>query len=427
MDNNETPLEVMQPSAIMAMEKAQIDIQIATAHQYPRSIELFKKRALSMATLDPDTADSCIYVRPVGKEQNAQGKWVEKFAEGPSVRLAEIVAVSYGNLRAAVKVVEQTERYVKCTGMAHDLESNCAMAADVIEATVTKEGKPYSERQRALVAKACAAKAIRDAIFKVVPRALCKPILEAAKKVASGADKPLDERRKKAQAWIGTLKITDDRVFAVLGVKGWSDVTAEHLVILTGLKTAMGDGDETIDSVFPPVQKEPTDKKPEATPHEKATGKKAEPPKTAQDAPKKEKAVEAPKEEKKPQDEGNAATGPDLGEDNVSFDDAKPEKAGEKPSFVPNPTDSAMVQDVRRLLHDSGKSVEQLYDALRSQQALKDGETLETMKDARLARLKNAYPAILKIINDREKGQANEQTQSTPQEAGTNEGTAQQA
>jgi len=95
MENNEdsTPLEVLAPSAIMAMEKAQIDMQIATAHQYPRSLEQFKRRALAMATLDPETAESCVYVRPVGKEQNAQGKWVDKYAEGPSIRLAEIVAV----------------------------------------------------------------------------------------------------------------------------------------------------------------------------------------------------------------------------------------------------------------------------------------------------------------------------------------------
>ena len=302
------PLEVLAPSAIMAMEKAQIDMQISTARQYPRSLELFRKRALAMATLDAETADSCIYVRNVGKEQDEVTKeWKTKYAEGPSIRLAEIVAVSFGNLRAAVKVVEQTPTYVKCTGMAHDLESNTAMSADVIESTVKSNGTPYSDRQRAVVAKACASKALRDAILKVVPRALCKPILEAAKKVASGADKPLEERRKKAQAWVQSLKIDDSRVLAALGVKGWSEVTADHLTTLTGLRTAMADQDETIDSAFPPLEKEQKTetKKPAATGHQQATTQ----------AP----AGTVQKEDKK-------------GEDNVPMDGKTPLAQAQKPA-----------------------------------------------------------------------------------------------
>ncbi len=39
---------------------------------------------------------------------------------------------------------------------------------------------------RAVVAKACLAKAWRDALFKVVPRALCKPIEAETRKLAAG-------------------------------------------------------------------------------------------------------------------------------------------------------------------------------------------------------------------------------------------------
>jgi hypothetical protein len=255
-DTDNTPMEILQPSAVHALERAAIDTQVATAHQYPRSLEIFKKRAMSMALLDEDTAESCIYCRPVGKEQNDKGQWVEKIAEGPSIRLAEIVGCSYGNLRVASRIVEQTPLYVKCEGVCHDLESNYAGKSEIMESTAKKDGTPYSPRQRTVVAKVALAKAYRDAIFKVVPRALCKPILDAAKKVASGTDKPLEERRKKVRAWVGGLKIDEARVFAVLNVKGWSDVVDEHLIILTGLKTALSDGDK-IDEVFPAIEKRP--------------------------------------------------------------------------------------------------------------------------------------------------------------------------
>lgn len=258
--NEEAPsdsLEVLMPSALEAMERAHIDVQISTAHRFPRSLEIFKKRAISMATLDEETAESCIYTRPVGKEKNERGQWVEKFAEGSSIRLAEIVAASYGNIRVAARIVEQTERYVKCEGVAHDLETNYAGKAEVIEPTVKQDGTPYSERQRALMAKVCIAKAYRDAVFKVVPKALCKTAFDAAKAICAGTGKTIEERQKRVRAWLTSIKISDERVFAALGVNGWSEIGEEKLLTLTGLKTSISDGDTKVDEAFPPIAKTP--------------------------------------------------------------------------------------------------------------------------------------------------------------------------
>jgi hypothetical protein len=243
MNDTETPnLEVLAPSAVESLERAAIDVQVSTAHAYPRSLKKFQTRALDMATIDEETAESCIYVRPVGGG---------KFAEGASIRLAEIVAASYGNLRVAARIIEQTPRFVRCEGVAHDLETNYAGKSEVIEATLKKDGTPYDERMRVVIAKACLAKAYRDAVFKVVPKALCKQVIEAAKKITNGTDKPVEERRKKAQAWVSTLKIDEKRVFTALGVQGWPEVGNDQLATLTGLKTSIADKDVTIDEAFP--------------------------------------------------------------------------------------------------------------------------------------------------------------------------------
>lgn len=241
-------IEVLPPSAILQLERAQIDGQIATAHAYPRSLDQFKKRATAMATLDLETAESCIYSRPVGGG---------KTAEGASIRMAEIVAASYGNIRVSAQIIEQTDRYVKTEGVAHDLESNYAAKSQCVEPTVTREGKPYSEGQRAVVAKACQAKAFRDAVFKVVPRALCKSIISAAEKVIRGENVPLESRVQRVRQWLRGLKVDDARVFPVLGVTGWSEVTDEHLIKLTGLKTAIAEQDSTVEDAFPIVAKSP--------------------------------------------------------------------------------------------------------------------------------------------------------------------------
>jgi hypothetical protein len=243
-------LEVLPPSAIESQTRAEIDVQIATAHRYPRSMQAFKARALDMATLDEETAASCIYSRPVGKQNGKQ-----TYAEGLSIRLAEIVGAAYGNLRVGASLIEQTERFVRARGFAHDLESNFAATSEVIESTLKRDGTPYDERMRVVVAKAALSKALRDATFKVVPRALCKPIADEARKVAIGDAKTMDARRIAVMAWIGKLGIDAERVFGALDVNGEDDIGSDQLKTLVGLRTAIKDGDVSVDEAFPRIVK----------------------------------------------------------------------------------------------------------------------------------------------------------------------------
>ena len=172
-EKNNTPSEIVVAEAVAAeivtptanalevQERASIDIQIATAHKFPRSLASFTQKATAYATVDDETAESCIYRRPVGKDKNGN----QTFAEGMSVRMAEIVAACFGNLRVACRIVERTPRHVVAQGVAHDLETNYLATSEVIESTINKYGKPYDERMQIVVAKAALAKARRDAIF----------------------------------------------------------------------------------------------------------------------------------------------------------------------------------------------------------------------------------------------------------------------
>jgi len=248
-----TGAEVLAPTAgvVERMERASIDVQIATAHQYPRSMARFKRSAMEMVTLDEETAQSCIYRRPVGKK----GNQVE-YAEGKSIRMAEIVGACYGNLRVGSMLVEaDNPKYVKARGFAHDLESNFAATSEVVESTLTKEGRPYSERMRLVVAKAALSKARRDATFQVVPCALCKALEAAARMTAIGTEATLGARRNKVLDWINKARIEAGRVWAALGVTGIEDVGLDEMETLTGLRTAIHDKDVSIDEAFPPLVK----------------------------------------------------------------------------------------------------------------------------------------------------------------------------
>ena len=297
---------VVTANALEQMERANIDIQISTALAHPRSMDKFYKRAEAMVTLDAETAQSCLYRRPVGKEG---GKMV--YAEGESIRLAEIVASSYGNIRVAGMITEMEPRHVKAMGIAHDLETNTAYKAEVVESTVNRHGVPFSERMRVVVAKAAQSKAIRDAVFRVVPKSLCKTLVNKAKEVAKGDAKTFESRRKGVVEWIKGLKIEPKRVWNAVGINGPEDITIEVLLLLAGLKTAIEEGDVTVNEAFPKPEAEQTgstaerikdhfadtDKKEPKPDKPKGRGRKAKQPKeTAPSPPPEEpKSVKCPK------------------------------------------------------------------------------------------------------------------------------------
>lgn len=272
MAQETTELELVAPSTIESLERASVDMQITTAKRYPRSLTKFKSDVLSAVTLDAEVAESCIYYRPVGKKKNEQtGQWEESYAEGPSIRMAEIVAASYGNIRAGSRTLERSERFVKAQGVCHDLEKNVYAAVEVVEATVKKDGTPYDERLRVVIEKAALAKAYRDAVFKVVPRAFLKSSLEEAKRVAAGEGASLEQRRQKVLQWLQQIRMPEARVFAALGVKGWSDIGVEQLTVITGLKTAIKDGEISTEEAFPLPDTDGMLKTEEKTPEQATT------------------------------------------------------------------------------------------------------------------------------------------------------------
>ena len=274
-------------NALEQIERASIDIQIATAKKYPRSMDKFYKRAEAMVTVDKATASSCLYSRPVGKEG---GKM--KYAEGESIRLAEIVASCFGNIRVAGRITEMEPRHVKAQGVAFDLETNTAYTAEVVESTVTRHGVPFSERMRVVVSKAAQSKAIRDAIFRIVPKSLCKPLAEKAKIVAMGDSKTFKDRRKNVVEWIKSLKIEPARVWAAIGIEGEEDIDKNILVLLAGIKTALEEGDCTINEAFPKPEAEQKGSTAERIKdHYDDPDKKVDEPKTE---PEKEKPTEKP-------------------------------------------------------------------------------------------------------------------------------------
>ena len=246
------PVNANSEHALLDLERASIDMQIATAHQFPRSLAKFKENALALVTLDEETAASCLYRRPVGRDRDGN----ETYAEGMSIRMAEIVAGCYGNLRVGTRTIESTPRYVVVQGVAHDLESNFLSTAECKESTVKRNGQPYDERMRVVIEKAAAAKARRDAIFQVVPRASAKFLETAAKNLLFCNASSITKWRTRIAAWVKTLGIEEARVWKSLGVDGADDLKQSEIETLIGIQNALKSGDTTLDEAFPLIETE---------------------------------------------------------------------------------------------------------------------------------------------------------------------------
>lgn len=242
--------------------KGEVDVQIATAKRFPRNMKLFLVKAESMATIDEETAESCFYSLPARRGGN------EKPIEGPSVRFAEIVAASWGNLRVQAQIVEDDGKFITAQGRCWDLENNVAAAVDVRRKITTKDGKRFSDDMINTTANAACSIAFRNAVMKIVPMAMARSIYIKARQVAIGDASTLVAKRGSMIEYFRKMNISAEQVCAAVSKASIEDITVEDLATLKGMATAIKDGETTVDEAFPriDVKKNQNTEKPPTTP-----------------------------------------------------------------------------------------------------------------------------------------------------------------
>ena len=235
---------------LAVLNQSEINQQIATARNWPRSIKRFRDEALQLCTLDEQTATECIYALPRKQKDKETGQWVLKTIEGPSARFAEIVNYAWGNTRAGSRVIAEEAAFVKSQGLFYDLEKNTAISYEVSRSILDSYGRRYRPDMITVTSNAASSIALRNAILKGIPKALWNPMYQAARSVVAGDVRTLSNRRVEALKAFQIFGVTPEMIYATLGVKGIEDVTIEHLVTLKGLLTALQEGDTTAEQVF---------------------------------------------------------------------------------------------------------------------------------------------------------------------------------
>jgi hypothetical protein len=231
-------------SQAIQLAAAMADKRISTARLYPRSIATFKRRAMDALSEDIETARSAEYAKPQGGG----------FVRGPSIRLAELAAMFWGNLEVEVAEPVVSDRSVSVTASAYDLQNNYRQESLATVSIIGKTGQRFPGHLIETLILATAAKAKRNAILAVIPRSYVNDLLEHAKGVATKNAPSLEETRgKMIEMFARKYKVSADQLCTLVDVRGIDDMASEHLDTIRGVWTALSEGG-TVSEFFAPQE-----------------------------------------------------------------------------------------------------------------------------------------------------------------------------
>lgn len=245
MEQEQAIQVISQADVLNAINRAEIDMQVATAKQYPRHLPTVLNQIQTYATMDVETASDCFYAL---YRKNADGS--DQVIEGLSVRMAEIIAGAWGNLRIATRIIGNDGKTITAQAVCHDLETNVAISTEVKRSILTKKGYTFSQDMQVVTGNAAAAIAFRNAVLKVIPKAVTKKVISEVQKVAQGQAMDLERQRQTLIQYFAKFNVTEQMIFDLFEIKLRDEIDKEKVMILKGLYNAIKEGTTSVQEAF---------------------------------------------------------------------------------------------------------------------------------------------------------------------------------
>jgi hypothetical protein len=238
--------EIVQ-AGIQTIAKVELDMQISTAKAYPRDVKKFIKEAIMLATIDQETAESCIYALPRGKDNGKQ-----TYLKGESVRLAEICLGAWGNIHAATRIKEKEPgaKVITAEALVWDLEKNVQVRTETQRSIVSRSGQVFTQDMQVVTGNAAASIALRNGIFKVIPKAFVKQVYNAAVNFSIGDQTKLTQKVHALFERFKKLGIQPEKILGYFNKKSADEITAEEVEEMIGIGTAIKENNLKIDQAF---------------------------------------------------------------------------------------------------------------------------------------------------------------------------------
>lgn len=231
-----------------AQERASVDVQISTAHKFPRNIKRATDNSIAVVTLSIESAKVCSYALP-----RRDNKGNEIKITGPSVQLARILAQNFQNLRVESKVTDITPTQIVSQSTCLDLENNYGVRVEVRRSIISKHGR-FNDDMITVTGNACNAIAYRNAVLAVIPKPIVDAVYNAAQSTIAGdistEQKLITRRKELLDQFTEEYGASEAEILKLVGKGAIEGIKRDEIVFLIGIKQAIKDGDTSADSVF---------------------------------------------------------------------------------------------------------------------------------------------------------------------------------
>lgn len=244
---------VAQASSSREMEE--VKGQIFMARQFPRNVFQSEQRILD-ACKRPSLAQTAIYSYPRGGTK----------VEGPSIRLAEVLAQNWGNLAFGVKELEQRAGESVAMAYAWDLETNVRQEkvftvphSRKAKGKITKLDDPRDIYE--LVANQ-GARRLRSCILGIIPGDIVEAaVAECNKTITGNNNKPLKDRIAHAlDAFKNKYRVTQEMVETRFGYNADAFTEYDYLDMIK-IFNSLKDGMSKVEDWFDKGAKKKTQSK----------------------------------------------------------------------------------------------------------------------------------------------------------------------
>ncbi len=230
---------------MISRQAQEVQAAIVLAKRFPRD-EFEATERIKRACQRKSLADQAVYSYPRGKE----------CVSGPSIRLAETLAKTWGNIDYGIIELEQKDGSSEMMAYAWDLETNTRVTKifTVEHKRDTKKGS-YKLTDSRDIYEATAnfgARRMRACILGVIPGDVVDMAVEECKKTMSNGDtRPMQERiSQMLSVFKSEFGVTKEQVEEYVGRPAGS-YGNEEIILLQGVYKAIRDGQATIESYFP--------------------------------------------------------------------------------------------------------------------------------------------------------------------------------
>lgn len=254
---DETTNEVIKNPAVPARSNAQTDMMVArqaqevqvamlAAKKFPRD-EVDAMNRIKATCQRPTLAEQAIYTYPRGGQK----------VTGPSIRLAEAIAQSWGNIDAGVIELGNNNGKSEMMAYAWDLETNTRVTKtfSVEHKRDTKQGRKNLTDGRDIYEATAnfAARRMRACILSVVPGDIVEMAVAESRKTIADADKrPVEEILDSLLKSFKEIDVTKEQLEKYIG-KQLTGALKEDLVDLRGIYKAIKDGQSKVTDFFKDV------------------------------------------------------------------------------------------------------------------------------------------------------------------------------